>query len=93
MDIDARLSSPVSAPRILSRPVLELIRVHLAAQVAHSNSHPRLRIGNGAVVDRRPNLLHEEIQQLARRQTTDWLRQVLLELALNRSDRILARQL
>src|ERR1035437_1698685 len=67
-------------------PVLKLIGEELAVEICHSLLQACLCVRNGLVVNRRPYLLNEKVEQQPRAKIADRLRQILFEVALYGSD-------
>jgi hypothetical protein len=57
-------------------------------QVEHSLLQPRLRVRDGAIVDRRADLFEEEVKQQPGRQIAQRLRHIFFKIALQRGDRL-----
>ena len=88
-----------AAPRLLAAPLLlflelapvaELVLVDLDVELGDARAEPLLDVGDGAVVDRRADLLEQEAEQRAGGDVADALVALLLEPALDRLDRLLA---
>src|SRR5947207_3378411 len=73
------------------RPILELRHITRAIEVRDAFPQINLRIGDGAVVDRRADLLEDELEQQPRRKLSDLLVELLDEVAADRLERFLGR--
>src|ERR1035438_6299149 len=88
-----RPSPPILLFILKSNPVLEFVRIEFAVQVCDAPGEARLRVSDGLVVDGRPNLFEEEIQEQPRRQFANRLRHFLPEVSLDGCNRFGARLL
>src|SRR6476661_10862782 len=86
--VDPRSRGPSAALGLVApAPVLERILVVLQVQFGHAHLEPFLHVEHGLVVDHRPDLLDEEIQQRAGRDVADRLVHGVAEVALDGADR------
>src|SRR5665213_561140 len=69
-----------------SRPVLKLIGEEFSVEICHALLQACLCVCNSLVVNHRPYLLNEKVEQQPRAQIADRLRQILFEVALHGSD-------
>jgi hypothetical protein len=72
-------------------PILELLFMDLDVELHHARLQAFLCVGNALVVDQRTDLLQEERQQSTGGNVADGFVHVLLEIALDRGDGLLAR--
>src|SRR5208282_102157 len=86
-----RLSPAILLLVLEANPVLEFVGIQFAVQVGDAPGEARLRVGDGLVVDGRPYLFENEIQQQACGQFANGLRQFLAKIALDGCDGFGAR--